>query len=418
VHYPSHFTIDDGLETVAAMGGTVVRSHTLGISVGCSLCLEPTLNSFNSSAWDSIDYSIYRAGQLGLHLIIPLTDQYRYYHGGRCTFTDWAGLTVNSGGTTCADNSGSDNFYTNATVIGYFETYISTLLNHVNSYTGLALKNDPTIMTWELGNELNTNPGSVWTKFDAWELTIANYIKSIDTHHLIGSAYQYHNKYSAELALSPIDMYSLHSNSGGPNPCDLTSTVASVKGAGKVFYVGEYDWANHNTGTCTTPLASYLTDIETTAGVSGDMYWQLLSHADSYGWMTHNDNNGPALHFPGDTSDMQTRVTELRTHAYTMRGLSVPANTIPPAALITSISSSGGHEVVKWRGSAGASDYSVESSASSSGPWTTICTQCATDLQTPWTDPNSIPSGSLWYRVTAYTPDDQAGPVSPAYQAK
>ena len=42
-------------------------------------------------------------------------------------------------------------FYTNPHVIDGFKQYIKALLNHVNQYTGIALKNDPAIMGWETG---------------------------------------------------------------------------------------------------------------------------------------------------------------------------------------------------------------------------------------------------------------------------
>ena len=34
----------------------------------------------------SLDYSLYTAGQLGLKLIVPLTDNWNYYHGGMDQF--------------------------------------------------------------------------------------------------------------------------------------------------------------------------------------------------------------------------------------------------------------------------------------------------------------------------------------------
>ena len=40
------------------MRGTAVRGHTLGISVGNPLSVEPTLDVFNEAAYESIDFAI------------------------------------------------------------------------------------------------------------------------------------------------------------------------------------------------------------------------------------------------------------------------------------------------------------------------------------------------------------------------
>lgn len=137
VNYPTHFSVDDAFLTVEEMGATVVRAHTLGISVGCQLCVEPSPGKFNETAFDHIDYAIRSARDHHIHLVIPLVDNWRYYHGGKHTFTDWRGI------------HDEFKFFTNQTVIHDFEQYISTLLNHVNHYTGIAYKDDPTIMAWE-----------------------------------------------------------------------------------------------------------------------------------------------------------------------------------------------------------------------------------------------------------------------------
>src|SRR3984893_13638472 len=132
--YTSQFEINDGLDAAKEMGLTVVRSHDLGISTGCSNCIEPALGVFNETALIHDDYVIKAARDRGIRLIIPLTDNWHYPAGGKHNFTDWRGI------------SDENQFYYNAQVISDFETYISTLLNHVNTYTGVAYKNDPTIM--------------------------------------------------------------------------------------------------------------------------------------------------------------------------------------------------------------------------------------------------------------------------------
>ena len=241
VHYPTQFQILDALQTAKEMGATVVRSHTLGISVGNSLSIARTLsditgNTPQSAAFATIDYAIYRAGLLGIRLIIPLTDDHNYYHGGLHTFAAWRSVSDAS-------------FYTNSTVIGDFKTYIGFLLNHVNSYTGIAYKNDPTILCWETGNELAATgaPPSSWTS------AIATHIKTtLGAGQLVMDGTNLSTWTNAALTLSNVDMYTSHYYP--QNVSQMQSDAATISGANKVFIVGEYDWTNNVGGTATMTL--------------------------------------------------------------------------------------------------------------------------------------------------------------------
>ena len=51
-----------------------------------------------------------------------------------------------------------------------FRGYVATILNHLNPYTGLLYKEDPTIMAWESGNQLHFPPFH-------WTINLAKYIK-------------------------------------------------------------------------------------------------------------------------------------------------------------------------------------------------------------------------------------------------
>lgn len=384
VTYPSHFRVDDALATAQAMGATVVRAHTLGISVGCSLCVEPKLGMFNETALQHIDYAIKAAHDHSIRLITPLIDNWRYYHGGIHVFTDWRGLPV------------TYYFYSNPTVISDFEQYISHLLNHVNTYTGIAYKNDPTIMAWETGNEIT--PTTRWTK------TISEYIKSIDSHHLVIDGTK--GVDAGALALNSVDIISDHfypiSN------VLLDADVQTAVNRHKVFIVGEFDWTGTQGG---DSLTSFIADVEHNKGVSGDLYWALFAHNDNYGYEA--DDSGYSLHYPGGTPDRRARVQELRAHAYTMSGRSVPAYPAPGTPLITSVTKN----KIAWRGTTIAVTYSVErSTTGANGTWSVICNQCASDEATPWTD-TSKPSGHVWYRVRAYNLSGVAGPYSPVFEA-
>ena len=49
--YPSHREVDDAFDTAKMMGARVVRSQTMGDSVGCDLCIEPRRGEFNPDAF-------------------------------------------------------------------------------------------------------------------------------------------------------------------------------------------------------------------------------------------------------------------------------------------------------------------------------------------------------------------------------
>ena len=107
------------------MGATVVRSTSLGVSTGSSLTVEPSLGIFNENALRVMDFAVFAARSYGIRLVLPLTDQYAYYHGGKGDFLRWRNLTVES------------DFFTDAYVRADYKQYISTLINRTNTYTGV-----------------------------------------------------------------------------------------------------------------------------------------------------------------------------------------------------------------------------------------------------------------------------------------
>lgn len=383
VAYPSRFRVDDALATASFMGATVVRAHSLGISTGCALCLKPTADTFNPTAFQYIDYAIQEAKAHHLRLIIPLTDNWRFYLGGKHTFTEWRGL------------ANENAFYSNRAVINDFKAYVSTLLNHVNTYTGIAYKDDPTILAWETGNELVA-------PFD-WVREMATYIKGVDSHHLLmdGNAAdaQYATTFSLNLKIPAVDLYTGHYYP--PTISSFRAAVYQAQRASKVFIVGEYDW-NTTDG---NDLSSFLSAV-LNSGASGDMYWSIFPHDDQYGFVPQNEHF--TLHYPGDTPDMRQRVAMLRAHAFAMQGRPVPTTMQPGTPLITSVQ----NNKITWRGAYGADTYSIERSTTGTrGPWTVICDRCATDLTTPWQDATPSPGNAI-YRVRGFSLYGVPGPYS------
>jgi mannan endo-1,4-beta-mannosidase len=114
--------IREALAIAVAMGANTIRIISCGTSVGTPYSIESSLNKFGN--WDSSDYVIFAAREYGLRVVLPLTDNYDYYHGGKYTFLRWLGVSL--------DNYGI-RFYNNTSVIrAYTVSLLSVIV--ISSY--------------------------------------------------------------------------------------------------------------------------------------------------------------------------------------------------------------------------------------------------------------------------------------------
>jgi hypothetical protein len=408
-HYPSHFEIDDALSTARELGANVVRSQTMGDSVGCPVCIEPELGTFNPAAFERIDYALRSARARGIKIIPTIVGDDAQRGGGGCVYLGWRGIDVPN----CSLNS-MEPFWTDENVIGDVEQHIAAVLNHVNVYTHVAYKNDPTILGWDLLNGGGSPP--------TWTRRIAGFVRTIDHRHLILSG-----PVNARLKDVDLCVNFVYPHWGQPLS-SVRPLIAQCKRAHKPFAAYEYGWDRTNFPTLAS-FRSFLASLRADPEIVGDAFWALEAHADGHGWLPiPADTSDPAeaarvesgqwwaLYYPGVSTlvttarDMRARALAIRAHNYARRGLVVPPHALPPVPVVTS--TDGGH--VYWRGAVGAATYTVERSPSAGGPWTAICRRCATDAMDGFADPSAGPARA-WYRVTAYNLDGRAGrPSKPA----
>ena len=305
--YPTHTLVDNGLNAAVKLGARVVRSTTLGVSVGSPRSVEPTLGNVNKTAFDSIDYAVAAARKRGLRLMIPLTDQWHYYEGGKHTFTAWRGHADLPGQTvtTGEQRDIEYNFYTDPTVIADFHRYISTLLNHVNPLTGLRLGDDPTIAIWETGNEL-------WDAPPAWTEQTAAYIKTLAPRALVADgsvASGAQVDANARSDLPNVDIIDAHYYPRQPDKARADSQLSIDNG--KVYVVGEYPLSGSG-------LASWLAQLAQDPHVSGDLAWSLLPQGASGEPEPHSD--GYTFHYPGANAAETAQDESFMAHARSVNG--------------------------------------------------------------------------------------------------
>jgi mannan endo-1,4-beta-mannosidase len=414
-HYASHYEIDDAFATARELGATVVRSQTMGDSAGCSACIEAELGQFNDAAFERIDYALASARAHGIKIIATLVGDDARNGGTGCVYLGWRGISVPN-----CSLVNMEPFWSDPTVIGDVQQHIAAVLGHVNVYTHVAYKNDPTILGWDLVNGGGSPP--------AWTRVIGRFIRSIDGRHLILS-----DASNARLSVVDACVAFVYPHWRLP-PAVVNPNVAACRRAHKPFLAYEYGWDRTNFRNLPA-LRSFLHSLEANPEVAGDAFWALQAHNDGHGWMPiPADVTDPktaarvesgqwwALYYPGiptlvnTAADMAARAQVLRAHNYAMRGVRVPAHAVPPAPTVTSVLNNSGSTRVYWQGSAGAENYSIQRAASARGPWLTVCRRCVTDRGDGYVD-HATAAKDGWYRVVPYNLDGKPGPASRPRQA-
>ncbi|WP_162906968.1 cellulase family glycosylhydrolase [Allorhizocola rhizosphaerae] len=195
--YKSPLMVDDVFADAKAAGFTVLRTWgflDIGNQDG-SNSVRGKADGIYFQYWDGdspayndgadglqkLDYVLYSARRHGVKLIIPLTNNWNDF-GGMDQYVRWAGGQYH------------DDFYTNPVIRGWYQDWITHVLTRVNPLTGVAYKDDPTVMAWELGNEPRClsagayprSPNCTTATLVAWADQISRHIKSVDPNHLVG----------------------------------------------------------------------------------------------------------------------------------------------------------------------------------------------------------------------------------------
>ena len=130
---------------------------------------------YNETALKGLDYAIDQAGRRGLKLILTFTNNWEDY-GGMQWYVDAS--------PTATDH---DEFYIDFQCKEWLKARMQTIITRVNTYTGIAYRDDPTILAWELANEARC--WDDWRSgrlvFRTWANEMSTFIKSLDPNHLV-----------------------------------------------------------------------------------------------------------------------------------------------------------------------------------------------------------------------------------------
>lgn len=262
--YPNRRQIEEVFKVAINMNSTCIRSHTLGVSSGHSKSLLDT--NYSDAAWEPIDYTFWMAEQHGIKLIIPLTDNYFYYHGDYSDFCSKRGKS-------------KKDFWWDYDLRNDFKEYIRRWLEHTNRFTNKKIKDDPVLFLIELGNELGNirnNDDSIPPK--EWIEDISKFIKTIDTKHMILDGADECLGKSDNFNIQTIDAF--RSNFYHKDYNRMDTHANSSRSKGKPFLVTEYDSKFGD---------DFLKHIENNKNINGSLWWCLYGTDDNGNFIRHND---------------------------------------------------------------------------------------------------------------------------------
>ena len=251
---------------------------------------------WNEDSFVHLDKVIAEAAKNKLYVQLCLTNWWRDT-GGVTQYLRWAGIND------AADDSykfGINNekailFYTNPEARRLYREHLEKLATRRNTVTGVLYRDDPTIFGWELMNEAQAITGR-WAERRAWFAEMSEYLKSLDTNHMIApGTWGYRSsserrEWLADHALPTIDYCDVHSyprndhDSFVDSPQALKEFIenraAAAFSINKALVFGEFGMGVEGfNGASQLEWYKAFFESNARAGAAGAMFWILTPDA-------------------------------------------------------------------------------------------------------------------------------------------
>jgi mannan endo-1,4-beta-mannosidase len=140
--------------------------------------LQTAPGVYDPAVLDGLDFLLAEIARRDMKAVMVLNN-YWYWSGGMAQYVAWDdGTRIPYPGDWGTYMAYAARFYFCEPCQDWYRAHIAMLVEHVNPYTGLAYKDDPSIFSWELANEPRRYPLP-------WIDATAAYIKSLDPNHMV-----------------------------------------------------------------------------------------------------------------------------------------------------------------------------------------------------------------------------------------
>ncbi len=160
---------------------------------GVSAKVEPTLQItpgvYNDTILDGLDFLLSEMKKRDMLAVLYLNNSWEW-SGGYGQYMEWAGAgdipqpsVVGYG--KYIEYAGQ--FINTPKAQEIFAEHVKFIVSRTNRYTDVAYKDDPTIMSWQIGNEPRAFSEANKANFALWMKSVSALIKSLDSNHLVST---------------------------------------------------------------------------------------------------------------------------------------------------------------------------------------------------------------------------------------
>ncbi len=162
-------------------------------SRGITAKVEPTLQTapgvYNDTILAGLDYLLMQMAERDMNAVLYLNNSWEW-SGGYGQYLEWAGygkavVPAVDGWPAYMDYV--KQFVQSDTAKALFANYVDDIVTRENRYTGIKYVDDPTIMSWQIGNEPRAFSDDNKEAFAKWMASVSAQIKSLDPNHLVST---------------------------------------------------------------------------------------------------------------------------------------------------------------------------------------------------------------------------------------
>lgn len=155
--------------------------------------VEPTLQVepgvYNDTILNGLDYLLFEMQKRDMLAILYFNNSWEW-SGGYGQYLEWVGMgkaPVPSIDGWPAFMEFVQQFPKNKAAQKLFAQYVKDMITRINRYTNIKYVDDPTIMSWQIGNEPRAFSGENKEAFAIWMAEVSSLIKSLDKNHLVST---------------------------------------------------------------------------------------------------------------------------------------------------------------------------------------------------------------------------------------